>query len=285
MKRAKLISLLALTLISASCAKPGSGSSPAPSSAIKTGGGGPGGSSAQGERQIGEGTTTCPFAVDPAAYEIKVPISTKLLGSVQPGRYLLTEIHTHRSTLTTPETAVFSNALKIILKEPGRIGTTDTTQVLIQDTGTPLTAGNLSFPLSFEAKKGSPIAWGRFATYEPKIETGAQLSIGTPVIKEFDEKVLMENAGRYSFNVFARHRLSGYQIVVKLNKSDFGFIKGLVVLSSDEVRFVVSMPRGSASTDVAESTYELVFKSEEKAKAPDCGANASALKVLGSSSN
>lgn len=276
--RLTFATLTTLTLLASGCGKSGSGS---PTDAGIKSATGPAGSSV--ERQIGEGSAACPFSVDPASYEIAVPATTKLLEAIPTGRYLLTEIRTHRTTLTTPEAAVFSNGAKILLREPGRLGTDDTIQILVKDVDTPLTAGNLSFPLSFEAKKGSPISWGRFATYEPKIETGARLAIGTPVIEDFDSKVLNENTGRYTFNVFARKRLSGYQTVVKLSQANFGFIKGLVVIGTDEARFVVSMPRGSASTDVAESTYELVFKADAKAKAPDCGAKGSALKVLGSS--
>jgi hypothetical protein len=278
MTNLKIATLMTLALLTASCAKSGSGSSgSAPGATGNTNAGTP-----QAGKQVGEGSVACPFSVDPATYQIEIPETTKLLDKIPAGRYVLTEIHTHRSSLTTLETAVFSNGAKIILKDPGQLGTNDTTQALIKDIDTPLTSGNLSFPLSFESKKGV-IDWGRFASYEPKIETKTKLEILPPSILDHDAKILNENTGRYSFNVFARKQLSGYQTVVKLNKADFGFIKGLVAIGADGVRFVISMPRGSASTELAEATYELVFKLESKAKAPDCGANASALKVLGSS--
>jgi hypothetical protein len=274
MNRFKLATLTTITLLAASCAKPGSGSS-GPSVAN--------GSPAQAERQLGEGSPNCPFSADPATYSINVPDFTKALGAIPVGKYVLTEIRGERNTFTTIESAVFSNGFRVLLKEPGRIGTDDTTQVLIKDVGAPLTGGNLSFPLSLEAKTGGVVTWGRFATYEPKVTTGARLSIGTPVVKDFDEKILNENTGRYSFNVFARRRLSGYQAVVKLSGSDFGTIKGLLSIEGSSLRFVVSLPRGSNSTDVSETTYELIFKREAKATAPDCGAKGSAIKVLGSS--
>ncbi|MEK7356806.1 MAG: hypothetical protein AAB250_10170 [Bdellovibrionota bacterium] len=290
MTRLRIATSIALCMFMAACSKP-SDSSPAGPPVVRSGSGDSGSGSGGGDgatgRQVGEGTAQCPFSTDPATYAIIVPESTKVLEAIPAGRYVLTQVRTMRSSLTTLQTAVFSNGAKIILKEPGRIGTTDTTQVLIQDRDTSVTAGNLSFPLSFESKAGE-IKWGRFASYEPKIETGEKLRLATPVINDHDEKILTENTGRYTFNVFARKRLSGYQTVVKLSQADFGFIKGLISIGeggdNGTVKFVISMPRGSASTDVTESTYELTFATEANAKAPDCGANASAIKILGSSS-
>lgn len=270
----KFVVLTATALALASCAKPSNDSASAKPVNSAAGEGAPQGG------QVGTGSTACPFSVDPASYAVSIPETTKLLDSIPDGKYVLVTIKAHRTALTSPETEVFASGAKILLKEPGRVGASDTIQMIVQDPKTAVTAGNLSFPLDFEMNKGK-ITWGRFNDYEPKIKTDSQSVTVVPVIKEFDDKVLKENTGRHSFNVFARKRLSGYQSVVKLSQSDFGVIKGTIAIESDAVRFIIELPRGSSSVELIESTYELVFVPRSKAKAPDCGGNASAVRVLG----
>ena len=235
---------------------------------------------AQETKQVGTGTRACPFSDAAKDYETSMPTHPKLLSAISSGRYVLTEVRTSRMELAGPLEWSFANGTKTLLQEPGRLGHQDTIQVLIKNTEIPLTAGNLSFPLSFQMKSGEVI-WERFASYEPEIDLST-FAIHNPDVKIFDEKILSESTIRFSFNAFAkRNNLGAYSSYVHWTENEPGSITGRISVTPEGVHFFIYMLRSSGSIAGVKTNYEMIYQPEGKAKGPDCGGNASVVKLLG----